>query len=163
MFHGVRGRPRVTVRVAAMDRNRWIVVGMDFSGCATRALEHALKLANEVGANVACVHAYEDTDTTSALHDPAPALRKQLEDIIAACTACRGNVRVDAIVRRGAPWDKLTNVAMELGAELIVVGADGQRGAASERFLGTVASRLATTSPRTVMVVPSRSADPRVG
>lgn len=145
-----------------MGGNRWIVVGMDFSGCAERALEHALRLANEVGANVACVHAYEDTEGTSALHDPAPALSRRIEETIAACTARRGNVRVDAVVRRGAPWDKLTNVATELGADLIVVGADGQRGASSERFLGTVASRLVTTSSRTVMVVPARSADRRV-
>ncbi|MGD0677738.1 MAG: universal stress protein [Polyangiaceae bacterium] len=144
-----------------MVATRWIVVGMDFSACAIRALEQALKLANEVGASVACVHAYEDTDGTSALDDPAPALCKQIEETIFACAASRGKMRVEAIVRRGAPWEKLTNVATELGAEFIVVGADGQRGAGSERFLGTVVSRLATTSSRIVMVVPSRSADRR--
>jgi nucleotide-binding universal stress UspA family protein len=147
----------------AMKQNRWIVVGVDFSDGSMRALDYALKLATEVGANVACVHAYEDTASTPALDDPAPAIRKQLEDAIAQSGARSRNVRVDPVVRRGAPWDKLINVATEFGAELIVVGADGQRGASNEHFLGTVANRLATTSSRSVAVVPaSHGLDPRV-
>jgi nucleotide-binding universal stress UspA family protein len=142
-----------------MDRNRWFVVGMDFSGGAMRALEYALKLADEVGANVACVHAYEDADDTPASHDPVPTIQMHMQRAIADCAPRNGRVRVDTIVRRGAPWDKLTNVAAELGAELVVVGADGQRGAASERFLGTVANRLATTSSRSVLIVPFRLVD----
>ncbi len=139
-----------------MDRDRWFVVGTDFSDCAMHALEYALKLAHEVGANVACVHAYEDADDTPAFHDPVPALRGRMERMLTECSPCDGRVRVDAIVRRGAPWDKLTNVAAELGAELVIVGAEGQRGAASSHFLGTVANRVATTSSRSVLIVPSR-------
>ena len=147
----------------AMERNRWIVVGVDFSDGSLRALDCALKLATDVGANVACVHAYEDAASTPALDDPAPAIRKQLEDAIAQSTAWSRNIRVDPIVRRGAPWDKLINVATEFGAELIVVGADGQRGASNEHFLGTVANRLVITSSRSVVVVPaSHGLDPRV-
>ena len=141
-----------------MERTRWIVVGMDFSDGAVRALDCALELARDIGASVACVHAYEDAAGTRASYDPAPAIREQLEEAIARRAPCHGSIRVDSIVRRGAPWNKLTNVATELGAELIVVGADGQRGAANEGFLGTVASRLATTSSRSVVVVPARTA-----
>jgi nucleotide-binding universal stress UspA family protein len=136
-----------------MERNRWIVVGMDFSDGALRALEYAMEQANVVGANVACVHAYEDAPGTPAFHDPAPAIRGRLEEAIALRMRSNCKVRVDPIVRRGAPWEKLTNVATELGADLIVVGADGQRGASGEGFLGTVANRVVTTSPRSVVVV----------
>ncbi len=147
-----------------MEQNRWIVVGVDFSDGSMRALDYALKLATEVGANVVCVHAYEDAASTPALDDPAPAIRKQLEDAIAQSAAGSRNIRVDPIVRRGAPWDKLINVATEFGAELIVVGADGQRGASNERLLGTVTNRLAITSSRSVVVVPTRyRLDPLVG
>jgi nucleotide-binding universal stress UspA family protein len=140
----------------AMERTRWIVVGVDFSDGSIHALEYALEHASEVNANVACVHAYEDAPATPALHDPSPAIREQLAEAIASCKAPEPSVHVELIVRRGAPWEKLANVATELGAELIVVGADGQRGATSEGFLGTVAYRLATTSPRSVLVVPSK-------
>jgi nucleotide-binding universal stress UspA family protein len=140
-----------------MERNGWIVVGMDFSDGAIRALEYALKQADAVGASVACVHAYEDAPGTPASHDPAPAIRQQLEEVIALHRATACDVRIDAVVRRGPPWEKLANVATELGAYVIVVGADGQRGAASQGFLGTVASRLVTTSLRSIVVVPSHS------
>jgi len=137
-----------------MERNRWVVVGIDFSDGAIRALEYALEQAKIVGASVACVHAYEDTPGTPAFDDPAPAIRRQLEEIIALRGPTGASVRIDSVVRRGPPWEKLVNVATELGADIIVVGADGQRGAASQGFLGTVASRLVTPSRRSVVVVP---------
>jgi len=145
------------------ERNRWIVVGMDFSDGAIRALEYALEHAKAVGASVACVHAYEDAPGTPAFHDPAPAIHQQLEEVIALRTPTARNVRIDFVVRRGPPWEKLANVATELGADIIVVGADGQRGAASQGLLGTVASRLVTTSPRSVVVVPSHPRPDRAG
>jgi nucleotide-binding universal stress UspA family protein len=137
-----------------MERNRWIVVGVDFSDGSMRALEYALEHAKAVGASVACVHAYEDAPGTPAFDDPAPAIRVQLEELIALRTPSECNVRIDPVVRRGPPWEKLVNVATELGADIIVVGADGQRGAAGQGLLGTVANRLVTTSPRSVVVVP---------
>ena len=139
-----------------MERNRWIVVGTDFSEGASRALEYAVSLAGEMGASVACVHAYEDAANTPAFHDPAPELREKVEEAISLCAPWKRKVQIQPVVRRGAPWDKLVNVATELGAELIVVGADGQRAASQARFLGTVAHRLVTTSSRPVVVVPSR-------
>jgi nucleotide-binding universal stress UspA family protein len=139
-----------------MERTRWIVVGMDFSDGSIRALEFAMEYARTLGANVVCVHAYEDAPGTPAFHDPAQAISEQLEEVIALRRPSRSSLRVDPIVRRGAPWEKLANVARELGAELVVVGVDGQRGASREGFLGTVAYRLAATSPRPVVVVPSR-------
>ena len=129
---------------------------MDFSDGALRALEYAIEQATIVGANVACVHAYEDAPGTPAFHDPAPAIRGQLEEAIALLMGSNRKVRVDPIVRRGAPWEKLTNVATELGADLIVVGAEGQRGDSGQRVLGTVANRVVTTSPRSVVVVRPR-------
>jgi nucleotide-binding universal stress UspA family protein len=145
------------------ERNRWIVVGMDFSDGAIRALEYAVEHAKAVGASIACVHAYEDAPGTPASHDPAPAIRQQLEEVIALRTPTPCNVRIDSVVRRGPPWEKLANVATELGADVIVVGADGQRGAARQGLLGTVASRLVTTSPRSVVVVPSHPRPDRAG
>jgi nucleotide-binding universal stress UspA family protein len=135
---------------------RWIVVGTDFSDGAQRALEYAIELAGALNAKVACVHAYEDGVGTPAFHDPAPGLCAQVREAIAMCSARARNVEVEGIVRRGAPWDKLLNVAAELGAELIVIGADGQRGASRNGFVGSVASRMvACCSSRKVMVVPS--------
>ena len=149
--------------MTVMQRNRWIVVGMDFSDGAIRALEYALENAKDVRASVACVHAYEDAPETPAFHDPAPAIRQQLDELIALRTPTGCTVRIDPVVRRGPPWEKLVNVATELGADIIVVGTDGQRGAAQQGLLGTVANRLVTTSPRSVVVVPSHPQPDREG
>ena len=146
-----------------MEQDRWIVVGMDFSDGAIRALEYALEQAKGIGASVACVHAYEDAPGALASDDPTPAIRQQLEEVIALHTQTACDIRIDSFVRRGSPWEKLANVATELGADSIVVGADGQGGAASHGFLGTVASRLATTSARSVVVVPSHLRSNRAG
>jgi len=136
-----------------MERQRWIVVGVDFSDGARRALEYALEHAPKIGARVAAVHVYEDRAGTPAFHDPVPALREQLHELVELC-GCYGT-EVELMVRRGAPWEKILNVAGELGAELIVVGAEGQRCCSKERFLGSCTTRVATASNRSVVVVPS--------
>jgi hypothetical protein len=59
----------------------------------------------------------------------------------------------ELVIGRGAPWDKLLNVAADLGADLIVVGAHGRRGLGP--FLGSVTTRLATASTRCVLIVPA--------
>jgi nucleotide-binding universal stress UspA family protein len=138
-----------------MQRKRWIVVGTDFSEAAEGALRHAVSLASESRANVACVHAFEDPPSVALLPDPTPNLRSELADAVARSGAdCQG-VHVEFLVRRGAPWEKLLNVAADLGADLIVVGAKGQRATMHGLFLGSVATRLAATSPRCVLVVPA--------
>ena len=147
----------------AVEPTRWIVVGMDFSDGAIRALAYALEQANALGASVACVHAYEDAPWTPASEDPAAGIRQQLDEVILLHRPTPRSVRIDSVVRRGPPWEKLANVATELGADMIVIGADGQRGAASQGFLGTVASRLVTTSRRPVVVVPSQLLPERAG
>jgi len=136
-----------------MKRERWFVVGTDFSDGAQRALEQAIGLAEGAGARLALVHAYEDPPGVSpSPADPTPGLLRELADAIVASGAARRGVHVEPIVRRGAPWDKLLNVATEVGAELVVVGACGQRGSGAGGQLGSVASRVVANSTRTVVV-----------
>src|SRR5579859_2986337 len=127
-----------------MQAKKWIVVGTDFSPGAARAVDRAARLAIETGAGVACVHAYEDPPGTPLLCDPSPAILAELERSVVATRARFPGVPVECFVRRGAAWDKLVNVACELGAELIVVGASGQHGRVHPSFLGSVTIRVAS-------------------
>jgi nucleotide-binding universal stress UspA family protein len=133
---------------------RWIVVGTDFSEGAQRALEHAVRLARNSGARLAVVHAYEDGSGTSrAMEDRAPLLSTQLQDAVAGTSASRDGVQVEHFLLRGAPWQKLLNVAVEVGADLIVVGATGQHGgAAVGPALGGVVHRVIASSTRSVLI-----------
>ena len=143
-----------------MERRRWIIVGTDFSSAADRAIDHAAELASELGAGVALVHAYEDPPGARLDSDPAPLVRARLEQAAAPLRARYPTLHVDALVRRGAPWDKLVNVACDLGAEMIVVGAGGEHARANRGFLGRVVTRVAATSSRSVLVIPTREPDP---
>jgi nucleotide-binding universal stress UspA family protein len=141
-----------------MGRERWLVVGTDFSEGSQGALEQALRLAQDSRANVALVHAYEDEPGSNASADPTCKLLGQLAQEIAASGATRCGIHVEPLVRRGPPWEKILNVATEYGAEMIVVGRSGQRGATRAFLLGSVASRVLALSTRCVLVAPLHAA-----
>jgi nucleotide-binding universal stress UspA family protein len=56
------------------------------------------------------------------------------------------------VLRVGPPWDELNAVAIEEGAEMIVVGTHGKTGV-SRALLGSVAERTTRTATRPVLVV----------
>lgn len=141
-----------------MGCERWIVVGTDFSDGAQDAMEQALRMAEDSGARVALVHAYEEALGAKLTDDPFPRLMGELALEIAASGAPRRGVHVEPLVRRGAPWEKILNVATEYGAEVVVVGGSGQRGATRGLPLGSVASRVLALSTRPVLVARSPAA-----
>lgn len=125
-----------------MERRRWLVVGTDFSPPAARALLRAAALAKELGTGIACVHAYDDVPGIAHQSDPGDALRVRLAELASRVKARFPTVAVECFLRRGAPWEKLVNVACELGAEMIVVG----------RYAATT---CAAGSPRSCRMMPS--------
>jgi len=138
-----------------MKHERWIVAGTDFSDGGGNALAHALNLAEYVQARVALVHAYEDApEVAGAPEEPTVRLLTELAREISVCGAKSRGIHVEAVLRRGAPWEKLVNVATELGAGAIVVGAVGQRGAIGT-LIGSVTARVLATSTFPVLVVPA--------
>jgi len=97
---------------------RWIVVGTDFSEGARWALQQAVRLAGPSGARLALVHAYEDQlEASHFADDIAGAAQEQLDAAVMENVSDSG-VIVETFVRRGAPWEKLLNVAVEVGAGL---------------------------------------------
>jgi len=139
-----------------MNGARWFVVGIDFSRAAERALERAAELACQTGANLACVHAYVDPPNAPLESDQSATLCSLLDGATRFVCSRFPELTVRCFVRRGAPWEKLVNVAWELGAELIVVGASGENARLEPRFLGTVTARVAVLSERAVLVVPAQ-------
>ena len=125
---------------------------------AERAVERAAALASALGASLACVHAYEDPPGAHLESDAAPAIRARLESAVARIGSRFPALQLECIVRRGAPWDKLANVASDLGAEIIVVGSRGGHAPAGSSFLGRVVTRIASISKRAVLVVPPEDA-----
>ena len=132
-----------------MQRLRNVVSGTDFSECAEQALEVAIQLAAAADARVTLVHVCQleadDHDDRRLLESEAALSR------VIARNRARG-VEIAGVLRCGKPWDKLDNVATEVGASLIVIGRYGAgRGASAE--LGAVADQLLRRARRSVLAV----------
>lgn len=132
-----------------MQTVRQVVVGVDFSAQAEQALELAIRLAAAVGARITLVHVCEPSLDESL--DEQRRIRSHAE--LAQLVARHGGpVQVSGVLRSGRPWEKLDNVAAEVGASLIVVGRHGA-GLDQGAPLGSVAARLVLTANRHVLTV----------
>ncbi len=145
---------------------RHIVVGTDFSECADRALDIALSLAHLQLTRITLLHVCQlsaELGLPDELATPAVdrALIRICGEHLAEAVARRNRSGGDltSVLRSGKPWEKINNVAAEVGASLIVIGRTGAgRGAVGD--LGHVASLLLRTASRPVLTVSSEPRTP---
>ena len=137
--------------VIVMQTLRHLVAGTDFSAHAEQALELAIQLARAAGARLTVVHVCEPCVDDRLDEQRRRQGQEGLSRVVARHSA---RVGLAGILRSGKPWEKLDNVAAEVGASLIVVGrhgaSAGRRGA-----LGSVADHLVRTANRHVLTVAS--------
>jgi nucleotide-binding universal stress UspA family protein len=133
---------------------RTIVVGTDGSETAGRALERATELAAQAGATLHVVTAYE----------PAPARVGgdkgefqvgsdfKADAVLSEAASGAGNsVKVETHSPKGDAADGIIAVAEREGADLIVLGSRGMRGA--KRLLGSVPNKVSHHAPCDVLIV----------
>jgi nucleotide-binding universal stress UspA family protein len=131
-----------------------IVVGTDGSETAGRALERATELAAQGGGTLHVVTAYE----------PAPARVGgdkgefqvgsdfKADAVLSEAAAGAGSsVKVETHSPKGDPADGIIAVAEREGADLIVLGSRGMRGA--KRLLGSVPNKVSHHAPCDVLIV----------
>src|SRR5882672_2959528 len=144
-----------------MEALRHIVVGTDFSEGAERALDTALALARPGFTRITLVHTCElsaelgvpDPLATPALDSELVRISgQQLAEAVARRNGC--GVEVAGVLRTGKPWEKINNVAAEVGAGLIVIGRAGA-GRSANADVGSVALRVLRTASRPVLTVAS--------
>jgi nucleotide-binding universal stress UspA family protein len=130
---------------------RNLVVGTDFSQSAQQALDLAIGIASDSGARIALVHVCEpgadDFDDRRLGQCEQALSRLVLEQ------RSRG-LDVTGVLRSGKPWQKLDNVAVEVGASLIVIARHGA-GRSRSIAVGSVAEQLVRCASRPVLVVAS--------
>lgn len=142
-----------------------ILVGVDFSAHAERAVRRALDLAQHYGGRVHLVHAVENYIYYDEAYDPVipMELDMDLELVAAAKERMRllveklGAGKLDYEVLLGSPKGVIMSQAEALRIDLIVVGRHGHRGIA--RLLGSTASAITHSARCDVLTVHLDAAD----
>jgi nucleotide-binding universal stress UspA family protein len=135
-----------------------IVVGTDGSPGATLAVRRAASIAKADGSTVHLVTAIHDptlheTIASSARNEPVDIAGVAESVLVRACRMVEEEgVACETHTRGGEPASAILDVAKEVDADLIVVGARG-RGALQRFLLGSVSAKLSHYADRTVMVV----------
>jgi len=138
---------------------RRILVGTDFSPASTPALEQALKLARQNGAELLIAHCYTMPGNISFMPSEAYGewehrCRTEGEKSIGALIqkARKEGVKAHALVLTGLADDSIVEAARRLDVDLIVIGTHGRRGV-SKILLGSVAARVVPLAPCAVLTV----------
>jgi nucleotide-binding universal stress UspA family protein len=147
-----------------------ILVAVDGSDTAKRALDHALQLAREQRARLRIVHALESVHflvslaggypfDASALLDSMREDGKQVLDHAQAQASSAGVEAESALIEGEAPMDRTATIilqdALRWNADLIVIGTHGRRGF-DRVVLGSVAEALVRIAHVPVLLVRAR-------
>jgi nucleotide-binding universal stress UspA family protein len=124
-----------------------ILAGLDGSQSSLRAAAYASGLARRQGSLL--VLAYIQSFGTSGAPQAAD-LEQQIRDAVQRIPEA-ANLRWEFHTRRGDPYNGLVELANELRADAVVIGASEKAG---HRFLGSVAVRLVKAGRWPVTVVP---------
>ncbi|MDA8378074.1 MAG: universal stress protein [Planctomycetia bacterium] len=134
-----------------------ILVAVDFSPSAARAVETALSLSGELGAEVGVVHVVDVSPVSiSNSEHLTPATLEKLKR--EGETLCRSVVersrggKVEHFVRCGNPAGEILATARMWKADLIVIGSHG-RSTAGKFFLGSTVETVVRESDCPVMAV----------
>jgi len=138
-----------------------IVVGTDGSDSAASAVALAVDLALRSGATLHLVSAYKDPMTSvTVAHAGAVAvpdttlaaseLKNASEEMLTEVVKDVEGVPVQTHAVAGPPADVLISVAESVGADLIIVGSKGMKGA--RRLIGSVPNSVAHRSPCHVII-----------
>lgn len=138
-----------------------VLVGADDSATALRAVGAAIDLAKALEAKLHIVTAYKPESVRlpdlpaefrqASVTSPADALLNEL-----GLLAKKAGVPVEHHAATGDPAEAIVRVATRIGADLVVVGNKGMRGA--RRVLGSVPNSIAHSAPCSVLIVDTTDA-----
>ncbi|MFC7210381.1 universal stress protein [Natronoarchaeum sp. GCM10025321] len=135
-----------------------ILVPTDGSEPANRAVEHALELADRYDAHVHTIYCVETNRYGQPALSSSELVLDDLEDRGATMLdevddrAADIGIESDQTVCRGGPWEEVHKKALEIDADLIVIGSRGQSHQRTGR-IGSIAERILRSPDRPVLTV----------
>ena len=137
-----------------------VLVPIDFSTTADRALEYAIALAQQLQARLTLLHVFDLTPLTmgdAATGIPVTAVHEleiEVQQLLQASLeqVQRAGLQGDSLLVQGTPTQTIVDTAGEQGVDLIVMGTHGRTGLAHV-FLGSVAEHVIRQAPCPVLVI----------
>jgi nucleotide-binding universal stress UspA family protein len=127
-----------------------IVLGMDFSDHAHRALNFALSFAKEYNAELTLLHVLEQPPSSVGLQGATARATKLLKESVPAGE--RRSSLVKFLVRIGKPYQQIIEVASKTQTDLVIMGVRG-RGSLDSALFGSTAYRVTQLGPCPVLAV----------
>jgi nucleotide-binding universal stress UspA family protein len=147
-----------------MTSKKRIVVGTDGSSTATAAVQRAVELAVAEGASLHVVTAYkpkvghEDSALPEAWRWKAsPGEVAEQTARAAAQTAADAGVEAESHSCPGDPADVLVDIVEEVGADLLVIGNKGMRGA-GRMVIPSIPNRVSHRAKCDILLVDTSAA-----
>jgi nucleotide-binding universal stress UspA family protein len=139
------------------DGRTLILVGVDGSETSLRAGAYAAGMARRQGSHLTCLFVHSPNALGAAVPAVVAATAEHQSSvaeeirIMIESQAPRLGIDVQFIERHGSPYTALVQLADELRADAIVVGASTKAG---HRFVGSLATHLVKDARWPVIVVP---------
>ncbi len=142
-----------------------ILVALDGSKSADRALDFALDLATKYSAEVVLISVFDapsvsllapgivfvPTSTVKYLEELGDFHEKVLSEALKKAKKLKAGLKVSKKLLQGRAADKIVETAKEGGFDLIVIGSRGL-GGIKEFFLGSTSHRVADEAPCPVLI-----------
>lgn len=154
--------PDVIDLVPALLHLKKILVPFDFSQFSKKALQYALRFAEQFEADITVVHVVQrlmidpdDVGLPAKVREPnldrLPADKRQLEKMCAELSSAQ-RLGVTPLICQGAPAREIIETATKLNADLIVIATHGYTGL-KHLCLGSTTERVVREAPCPVLVV----------
>jgi nucleotide-binding universal stress UspA family protein len=138
-----------------------LLVPMDFSDTAKKALQYAVPFAAAFDAEVVLLHVLQPYTLPADLGYLPPELAISEREILSSAREeltrlcvreISARARCRAEVRQGLPWQEIVATARETNTDLIVLATHGRTGV-QHVLLGSVTERVVRHAPCPVLVV----------
>ena len=137
-----------------------VLVPIDFSATADRALAYAIALAQQLQARLTLLHVLDMTPVTMDEMTPGVAatylddLETDAQHLLQASRerVQHAGLQGETLLVQGTPAQRIVDTASEQGVDLIIMGTHGRTGLAHV-FLGSVAEHVVRQGPCPVLVV----------
>jgi universal stress protein A len=139
-----------------------ILVPVDFSEPSKKALQYAITLAGEFGAELSLLHVIQPYPIVPDLQTATPALnailQKDATENLEKLVATIKGVAVQQVIRWGSPAREIAAEAEKQDADLIIINTHGRTGLA-HLFIGSVAEQVVRFAKCPVLTLREREHD----